>query len=142
VTAPIAISDVQLGTEPVKLGQQPLGHSDRQTGDLDVEAVMMLGRALDQHDVPAVLVADQQQGQAQARQRRARPVRQIDQRGRAQPQRRQRLACHQLLQRDITVVRRDRDTAHVDGPARRGRPGVDRGLQVDVLEGVQLARDH
>jgi hypothetical protein len=47
-----------------------------------------------------------------------------------------------LLKRDPTVVRWHRDAADLDPPPRLGRPGVERGLQVDVLEGRQLPGDH
>jgi hypothetical protein len=82
----------------VQLGEQPLGLADRQPGDLDQQALLVLARGLDHHDIAATAIGDQQQRQAQAAERRSRPVREVGQRGGGQLQRRQPVAGDQLLQ--------------------------------------------
>jgi hypothetical protein len=109
----VAAVHVELGAQLVQLGEQALGQVDRQAGDLDLEGLVMLVGSLDHHDVPAVLVSHQQQGQAQAPEGRPWPVRQVGQRGRREPQRRQPLPRGQLLQRHTPVMRRQGNAAHL-----------------------------
>ncbi len=113
----MAAVDVKLGAQPVQLGEQALGQLDRQPGDLDLQAWIMLVRALDHHDIAAVLIRDQQEGQAQAPQRRPWPVGQVGQRRCREPQRWHPLARDQLLQRHAAVVRRQGDAANLHRPA-------------------------
>ena len=142
-TPPIGVSadldhvpavDVQRATEFRQPGVHRLRVVDRQPGDLDGEAMMMLARADHHDDVVPVLVVDQQHRELQTGQRRARPVREIEQGGRRQAQRHHPLAGDELLERDRRVVGRDRDAVNGDLAARLARPGVQRGLQVDVLK--------
>jgi hypothetical protein len=49
----VAAVDVEGGAQLVKLGEQALGHADRQAGDLDLQGVLMLAGGLDHHHVPA-----------------------------------------------------------------------------------------
>ena len=94
----VAAVHVKLGPQLVQLGEQALGQVDRQAGHLDLQGFVMLVRRLDHHDVPAVLVGHQQQGQAQAPEGRPGPVRQVRQRGCREPQRWHPLPRDQLLQ--------------------------------------------
>lgn len=138
----VAAVDVELGAELIELGEHPLGLVDGQAGDLDLQLRLVVVRRLDHQDIPAALVGDQQQGQAQASQSGPRTVRKIGERGRGQPQWRQRLARHQLLQRQPAVMRRECYAADLHRPSLARRPRVDRGLQVDVLEREQFAGEH
>jgi hypothetical protein len=108
--------DVQVAAHLVQLGEQPLRLADGQASDLDQQVLLVLARALDHHDIAAAAIGDQQQRQAQAPERRSRPVREVGQRGRGQLQRRQPVARDQLLQGQAPVVRRHCDTADLDGP--------------------------
>ena len=94
----VAAVDVEVGAQLVQFGEQALGQTDRQAGDLYLQDRLMFAGALDHHDIAAVLIGDQQQRQAQAPQSRPWPVRQVGQRRRRQPQRWQRLARDQQLQ--------------------------------------------
>ena len=137
----VAAVDVELGAELVELGQHPLGGVDRQAGHLDLEAGIVLGRAADHDDEAAVGLGDQQQRELEAAERRAGAVRQVVEGGRGELHPVV-IARHQLLERRHGVVRRQRQAAHLHRPAGAGRPRVQRGLQVDVLERGQLPGHH
>ena len=65
----VAAVDVEFSPQPVQVGQQLAGPPlDRQARDLDVQALQVISRSLDHHDVPAQLIGHQQQGLAQAAQ--------------------------------------------------------------------------
>ena len=49
----VAAVDVEVGAQLVQFGEQALGLADRQAGDLDLQARLMLVRGLDHHDVAA-----------------------------------------------------------------------------------------
>lgn len=116
---------------------------DWQAGDLEIEGRRtVLGPGAHHDHVPAVGVLDQEERDFQASERRPRPVRQVRQRGCRQTQRRQPLAGEELLQSDRRMVRWDREAVDSDLPSRLGRPGIQRRLQVHLLERRERTRNH
>jgi hypothetical protein len=51
---------IQPTAQLIDLGQHRLSDVDRQTGDVDREALLVFGRTHDQHDVTAVSVGHEQ----------------------------------------------------------------------------------
>jgi len=92
-------------------------------------------------DVAAIGLADEEQGELEAAKRRFRAVGQVDEGRLGEPQRHP-LAGDQLLQRRRHVMRRQRQPLRLDRAAGAGRPCVQRGLQVNVLEHRQRAGHH
>ena len=75
--------DVQSAAQLVKLRMNGLGRIDRQPSDLHGERrLVLLHRSADQNHVAASRIADQQDGELQARQRGSGTVRQVDKRRR------------------------------------------------------------
>jgi hypothetical protein len=139
----LAAVDVQARLQLGQLPEQGLRLVGGQSGDLDREALTLLRvRSLDEEHRPTASVLHQQQALPEAGQRPPRAGRQVHQVRRAQADRRQPVAVLQHLQRDGAVVRRHHQPVHLHLPAVLGPPGVQRDLQVDVLERRQVPADH
>ena len=134
--------DVERRPQRVEFAVHRLRDFYGHAGDLDAKTLFVLRRAGDQQHVPTPVVGHQQHGQRQAGQGRVRTIRQIGQRRRGQPQRRQSVTGHQLLQVGGHVVRGHGEAVHRHLPAGGSRPGVDGRLQVDLLERRQRTTDH
>jgi hypothetical protein len=119
-----------------------LGRCHGQAGDLDFDARIVVLLTAKHDHVTSLGVAHQQHGQLETGERRARSVRQVCEGWRRQPQRRQVLAGEELLQCHGRVMRRDGEAVDRDFPAGLPRPGVERRLQVHVLEHRQGTRHH